>query len=577
MSRFIQVALAASVILASTSLLANDTDTEEGTDPAKVADPSVVSTVGKMTEPLRICADPGNMPLSNTRREGFQNKIAEVLADALGTHATYFFRPYLERGLTRQTFKNNSCDILIGMAPDTGHMILSTPVYRSTFVLASRADRNYDFKSLDDPRLKELSVGVFQHSAMRTELMEHGVSGEGVNLKLHIISSNADLVPENQPTRQVQDVVDGKLDVAAAWGPMAGWYNTEKTEGGADKPLTLLPLNTIDTILPMEFELSIGMKKEDTKLMALIEAALVEKKDEIKQVLVDFGVPLVECDICIVSGDIPSHGPPKPQQHIVAKYQATPQSKLAELPAAIDSALAGGSSLGEELLGAVAVKDFVKVDYLVKRGADINARDTGELTPLMNAVKGGDYELVRSLLVHGSDVNAVDRDGWTAVMHAAWLNEPKMIRTMGAGYGADLDLVEKLSQSTALGLAVQKGKALAVVALLDSGANPDIAMGKGQYTSLMIAAKVGNLPGAQVLLQYGAKVDLINSGGNTALMISASNNTADLFSLIIKSGADPKLKNSVGKTAYDFGKERKSGDVLDLYKRLNIDVENTSS
>jgi ABC-type amino acid transport substrate-binding protein len=145
------------------------------------------------TEALRICADPGNMPLSNTSREGFQNKIADVIAEAMGRHTTYFYRPYLERGLTRQTFKNNSCDVLMGMSPEAERMITSTPVYRTTFVLASRADRNYDFKDLDDPRLKELTVGVFQHSATRTELMEHAVNGP--NVKLHIISHDADLHP----------------------------------------------------------------------------------------------------------------------------------------------------------------------------------------------------------------------------------------------------------------------------------------------------------------------------------------------------------------------------------------------
>ena len=552
MARFLQVALAASVFLANTSsVLAED----------------------QMTA-LRVCADPGNMPLSNTQGEGFQNKIADVIAEALGTQVTYFYRPYLERGLTRQTFKNNSCDVLMGMSPDNDRILTTTPLYRSTFVLASREDRNYNFKNLDDPRLKELSVGVFQHSAMRTELMEHGVSGEEANLKLHIISHNADLVLSNQPTRQVQDVVDGKLDVAGAWGPLAGWYNTEKVNGG--KPLALVPMNTIDTVLPMEFDLSIGLKKQDTKLKEKIETALVEQRDKIKQILVGYGVPLVECQSCIVSGDIPSHGPYKQQEHTIAKFQPTQQSDLAALPETIDAALASGGSLDDELLNAVLAKDFTRVDYLVERGADINARDSGKLTPLMNAVKGGNYDLVRALLAHNADVDAVDHDGWSAVMHAAWLNEPKMIRTMGAGYGAKLDVAENLSQSTALGLAVQKGKTLAVVALLDSGASADITMGDGGYTPLMIAANLGYLPAAQVLLQYGAKVDASNSGGVTALMIAAANNKPSLFSIILKSGAVASRKNKQGQTAYDIAKHRKSGDVLDLYTQLNIQTARAS-
>lgn len=521
------------------------------------------------TDVLRVCADPGNMPLSNTSGEGFQNKIAEVIAGAMGKRATYFYRPYLERGLTRQTFKNNSCDMLMGMSPDNDRILTSTPLYRSTFVLASRSDKNYNFTSLDDPRLKELTVGVFQHSAMRTELMEHGVSGS--NLKLHIISHNADLELSNQPTRQVQDVVDGKLDVAGAWGPLAGWYNTDKTNDG--KPLTLLPMNSIDTVLPMEFELSIGLKKQDTVLMKQLEVALVEKSDEIKQILRSFGVPLVACDTCIVSGDLPAHGAYKPQEHIVAKFQPTEQSKLELLPAEVDAALAGGSSLNEELLNSVLVKDFSRIDYLIERGADIDARDSQGLTSLMNAIKGGNYNLVRALLAHKANVDLVDADGWSATMHAAWLNEPLMIRTLGAGYGANLDAVEKLTQSTALGLAVQKGKALAAVALLDSGANPNTAMGDGGYTPLMVAANMGKLPAAQVLLQYKADVDIANSAGITALMIAAANNKPGLFAIIYKSGANPMLKNELGQTAYDIANKRHSGDVLAMYKQLNIKIK----
>lgn len=524
---------------------------------------------GKPMSSLRVCADPGNMPLSNTRGEGFQNKIAEVLAEALGTQVTYFYRPYLERGLTRQTFKNNSCDVLMDMSPDNERMITTTPLYRSTFVLASRADKNYDFKSLDDPRLKKLSVGVFQHSTIRTELMEHGVSGE--NVKLHIISHNADLKPERQPTKQIQAVIDNKLDVAGAWGPLAGWYNTKD-----NKPLDLYPLNQMYTVLPMEFELSIGLKKTDTVLLEKIEKVLVQQRDVIKQILASYGVPLVECDTCIVSGDLPSHGPYKQQEHIVAKYQPTKQSDIELLPEIVAKALDGGSSLETELLNAVLAKDFTRINYLLDQGANINARDTNNLTPLMNAVKGGNYDLVKLMLANGADPDLVDQDGWSAVMHAAWLNEPKMLRALAAGYGAKLGLVEKLTQSTALGLAVQNGKALAVVALLDSGADPNIKMGEGGYTPLMVAANLGELSAAQVLLQYGANVDAVNNGGLTALMIAAANNKPNLFALIIKSGADPQLKNEQGITAYDIAQKRGSLEVLDMFKQLKVIQANAS-
>ena len=512
---------------------------------------------------LRICADPGNMPLSNIEREGFQNKIADVIAETMGRKTTYFYRPYLERGLTRQTFKNNSCDVLMGMSPEAERMITSTPIYRTTFVLASQVEKNYNFESLDDPRLKELTVGVFQHSATRTELMEHGVNG--YNVKLHIISHDADLHHEFQPIQQVKDVVSGKLDVAAVWGPYAGWFNSDQLNAG--KALEIVHLNQIETVLPMEFEMSIGLKKRDTALLAEIEEALVKAEPKIKQILMDFGVPIVECDICIVSGDLPSHGPYKPQEHVVAKFQPTEQSKEDELPAIIDAELATGSTLEEELLNAVLTKDFTRIDYLVERGADINTPDSQGLTSLMIAIKGGNYDLVSSLLKHKADYDAVDSDGWTATMHAAYLNEPKMIRLIAGGYGADLDLVEKLSSSTALGLGAQKGQPLALVALLDSGANPDTQMGEAGYTALMIVSKLGSLPAAQVLTQYKADVNAQNSGGVTALMIAAANNHVDIVSLLVKSKADTGLKSQSGQTALEAAKESKAEKVVDFLTR----------
>jgi ankyrin repeat protein len=227
-----------------------------------------------------------------------------------------------------------------------------------------------------------------------------------------------------------------------------------------------------------------------------------------------------------------------------------------------------GGTLDEELINAVLTKDFTRIDYLIERGADINTHDSQGLTPIMVAVKGGNYKLVRALLKHGADIDAVDNDGWTATMHAAYLNEPKMIRLIAGGYGADLDLVEKLSSSTALGLAAQKGQPLAIVALLDSGANPDTKMGEAAYTALMVVSKLGSLPAAQVLAQYKADVNAQNAGGVTALMIAAANNHADIVSLLVKSGADWSLTNKSGQTALDVAKESKAQKAIDFLTRF---------
>lgn len=125
---------------------------------------------------LNVCADPGNMPLSDINRNGFQNKIAEVLAHALGADLIYFWRPYLERGLTRETFDTNVCDVLLDLPADYGPALTTFPIYRTTYVFAYRNDRGFDFKGFDDPTLKNLKIGVFQTSSAREVLTKRGLA-----------------------------------------------------------------------------------------------------------------------------------------------------------------------------------------------------------------------------------------------------------------------------------------------------------------------------------------------------------------------------------------------------------------
>jgi len=121
---------------------------------------------------LRVCADPGNMPFSNEAGEGLENKIAEVLAQAMGTKVEYYYRPTIERGLTRTTLDADECDLMLDMPVDSERVLTTAPVYRTTFVLAYRNDRGIKIKNLDDPKLKKLKVGLYQTSAIREALAE---------------------------------------------------------------------------------------------------------------------------------------------------------------------------------------------------------------------------------------------------------------------------------------------------------------------------------------------------------------------------------------------------------------------
>lgn len=515
-----------------------------------MADDVTPSSIKKMGS-LRICADPGNMPVTSDKGDGFSNKIATIIAEGMGTHTSYFYRPYLERGLTRQTFDNNECDILMDMTSDDDRMMTTIPVYRSTFVLAHRNDKGITIKSLDDPKLlNDYKVGVFQHSAIRTVLQEHGINRN--NTVVRTIAHDADLRPERQPHMDVQLMIDGKLDVAAIWGPMAGWYKTMK-----NAPIEIVPVNMMDDRTPMEFSLAIGMRKNAKDLKAAIEAVMLKEKDKIKKVLNEYGVPLVKCEDCVVSGDLPSHGAYKP---LVRKAYVPLQSDVAALPAMVDDALKQGSTLEWELHNATIARDNTRIEYLLKRGAKINAKDTEGQTPLMVAAKSGDLSVLNGLLEYKANPNAQDNDGWTAAMYAVRSNEPKIFRLLGK-HKADFNLTNK-DGVTALAMAVNDNKANAAVAMLDNNANPDFAMGAGKYNALMLAVTKGNQTLAQTLLQYKANPNAKNAGGVTPLMIAAHKDQDMIVSLLLKAGAKVEMKDDEGKTALVIAKENDAQKAL---------------
>lgn len=510
---------------------------------------------GKKIKTLAVCADPGNMPLSNIKQEGFQNKIASLLADAMGARVVYYWRPFIERGLTRQTFDEGMCDVMFDIPANYGRLLTTNPVYRSTYVLAYRNDKGLNLTGLDDPQLKNLKIGVFQTSGIREALAKRGIT----DLTLQIQTHDADLIIEHQPYFIVQKALNGDLDVAAVWGPFAGWLKTMKHE-----PLTILPVNLEEDRVPLEFDLAVGVRRTDAMLKYVLEFAMDDKKDEIEKIFKDYGVPLVQCSRCLVQGDLPAHGyyntvsqdEFKPRPDLAAPDQVVTKDK-------VEQWLEQGADLTEELSNAVNANDPDRITFLLGKGADINKLNSNGAAPLHIAARQRHEDLIKLLVDNKADVNEVDGNGMTPLMHAVMRDHVPSIKVLLAN-GAKIEQAGP-EGFPPLSVAIVESKYEAAKALLDAGAEVNVAAGPDGLTPLMVAAgQSAPAEGARFLpdstkpidiatelLAKGAKVNAQSKSGITPLMVAAANNNAPMIGLLIESGADASLKDAQGKTALD--------------------------
>lgn len=540
-----------------------------------------LAALAKKVPSLRVCGDPGNLPLSDINRAGYQNKIIELLAAEMGTTVNYFWRPYLERGITRQTFETGDCDVLLDLPVGFDRVLTTEPIYRTTYVLAYRNDRGLDIKSLDDPQLKTLRLGTFQTSGLRAALSKRGIR---TNVKLHVLSHNSDLNPDAQPWKQVEKVLKGELDVAGVWGPFAGWLKTMKNE-----PLVVQPVNMWEDDIPLEFDLAIGLRNIDWILKYKFDLALEARKVEIEKILRDFGVPLVECSRCTVAGDLPAHGiytKPLEQAEKFTSSPIAPDQKVTK--ERLEDWLKDGADLNQELANAVLAGDVARIATLIEKGAEVNKLDAQGYTALHSAARHRKAELISVLLAYRADMNAKDSDGFTALHHAVLRNHPESVRALAAR-GAELDTLTP-SGFTPLALAIIEDSYKAAMALIELDAPVETAVGEAKLTPLMLAAgkearklslgagvtrveKLNPLDPGQIeiakgLIDKGANINAVSGSGLTALLLAAAHNNAPIVGLLVEAGADTSAKTPDGKTAEDLAKRNGNATVVSLLKLL---------
>jgi mxaJ protein len=252
---------------------------------------------------LRVCADPDNLPFSNQQLEGFENKIAEAIARDLGAELRYTWWPH-QRGLVRRTLNEGQCDVLIGIPKGYDPVLWTTPYYRTAYVIASVRDRGPHIASLDDPMLKQVNIGVHVNTPPHDALTQRGIVGDNVIVYRLFRASQGN--QEAYLAQPLEDLLAGKIDVALIWGPVAGYFNKQRSA-----PLELVPLQGGGPATPFSFEISMGVRKGERVLKAEIEEALGRQASAIRTILQDYGVPLLALEHSDGKGEQqnPSEGP----------------------------------------------------------------------------------------------------------------------------------------------------------------------------------------------------------------------------------------------------------------------------
>jgi mxaJ protein len=240
-------------------------------------------------ERLRVCSDPNNLPFSSSRGDGFENRIAELLARDQGTTVEYTWWAQ-RRGFLRETLNAGKCDVVMGLPWRAEMARTTTPYYRSSYVFVSRAARRLRIKSFDDKVLRRLRIGVqLVGDDGANSPPAHALSRRGIVDNLVGYSVYGDYRDNSPPSKIVSAVARGDVDVAAVWGPLAGYFAALQSE-----PLDLVPVQPqIDNNLPQAFDISMAVRRDDHAGWQRLEQFLQRRQAEIGRILDEYHVPRV--------------------------------------------------------------------------------------------------------------------------------------------------------------------------------------------------------------------------------------------------------------------------------------------
>jgi quinoprotein dehydrogenase-associated probable ABC transporter substrate-binding protein len=233
---------------------------------------------------LRVCADPANMPFSNDKGEGFENKIAEIVAGELKVPVEYVWFPQAT-GFIRQTLFAKRCDIVMGYAQGDELVLNTNHYYRSTYALLYRADTGLDGAvSLTDPRFKDKRIGVVAGTPPSSIMAQLGLIQRAKPYPLMV-----DRRHDSPGERMISDIRSGDIDAGVLWGPIAGYFAAK----GGDK-LLVVPLLKETGVLRMAYRITFGVRNGEDDWKRQLNVIIAKRQGDIDAELLRFGVPMLD-------------------------------------------------------------------------------------------------------------------------------------------------------------------------------------------------------------------------------------------------------------------------------------------
>jgi mxaJ protein len=237
---------------------------------------------------LRVCADPNNLPFSNDKGQGLENKLAQLIANDLSADLKYVW--FSERkNFLRNSLNANLCDAVLGVPIDVDEALLTRPYYRSTYVMVSRTDRALKIESLYDPRLKDLRIGLHivedDYAPPGHLLAAQGLSSQIVGYSLYGAYGET-----NPPARLIDAVAKSEVDLAIIWGPFAGYF--AKKPRFTSQPVSPIRFQTI----PFIYSIGVAVRKADVALQSAIQQVLDHECPRIRALLKEYAFPSPEED-----------------------------------------------------------------------------------------------------------------------------------------------------------------------------------------------------------------------------------------------------------------------------------------